>query len=47
MQTIWEGHTGTTSACVENTSAVVCRGEPWRNYLRMRGEYQPSGVSVT
>ena len=30
---------GTTSACAENTVAAFTRSKPWRNYLRVRGEY--------
>ena len=30
---------GTTSACAENTVRSGCRRRPWRNYLRVRGEY--------
>ncbi|VEI98269.1 Uncharacterised protein [Corynebacterium matruchotii] len=30
---------GTTSACAENTKRSGCRLWPWRNYLRVRGEY--------
>ena len=30
---------GTTSACAENTGNYEDSHNPWRNYLRMRGEY--------
>ena len=31
---------GTTSACAENTLEVADYVDDWRNYLRVRGEYQ-------
>ena len=31
---------GTTSACAENTMAHAYNRSAWRNYLRVRGEYQ-------
>ena len=34
---------GTTSACAENTTLLVVTSPPPRNYLRVRGEYQPPG----
>ena len=30
---------GTTSACAENTEQQLDAIAPWRNYLRVRGEY--------
>ena len=33
-------HTGTTSACAENTPHLTARTPTTRNYLRVRGEYQ-------
>ena len=33
---------GTTSACAENTSLPTFGGATVRNYLRVRGEYQPN-----
>ena len=41
---VW--HTGTTSACAENTSAHTYRWRTTRNYLRMRGEYSDHLLSV-
>ena len=31
---------GTTSACAENTGVLGTLGEKFRNYLRVRGEYE-------
>ena len=31
---------GTTSACAENTSCIPHHRDEWRNYLRVRGEYE-------
>ena len=36
---------GTTSACAENTGRVLCSMLAPRNYLRMRGEYQPRAIT--
>ena len=33
---------GTTSACAENTQWLTLSKTPWRNYLRVRGEYAAS-----
>ena len=33
---------GTTSACAENTSAAKTDDSSFRNYLRVRGEYDPA-----
>ena len=35
---------GTTSACAENTLQRMKRLPPLRNYLRMRGEYDPMDI---
>ena len=35
--------TGTTSACAENTRPSHSHRSPGWNYLRVRGEYAPSG----
>ena len=32
-------HSGTTSACAENTGLIVSNSPPCGNYLRVRGEY--------
>ena len=37
---------GTTSACAENTQWLTLSKTPWRNYLRVRGEYGGAGVIV-
>ena len=37
---------GTTSACAENTVRAVLAASPSRNYLRVRGEYAGSGVTI-
>ena len=38
---------GTTSACAENTMADAYNHSAWRNYLRVRGEYQFRSPALT
>ena len=40
---VWSGCVGTTSACAENTSSSNRHLRQQRNYLRVRGEYRPTG----
>ena len=40
-----QGHGGTTSACAENTRMMFGVSDPWRNYLRVRGEYSRRPLS--
>ena len=37
----WNLSLGTTSACAENTACFLVMRAPTRNYLRVRGEYEP------
>ena len=40
-------HSGTTSACAENTSPAAVRASIAGNYLRVRGEYHYAGQTVS
>ena len=40
---ICAGHSGTTSACAENTVEFSHKCSPFWNYLRVRGEYSLVG----
>ena len=43
MKKSFQAHDGTTSACAENTPRVGGGVPPYRNYLRVRGEYEWCG----